>query len=555
MPIHFIDNYPKNDLESIIVKQDGSPLHGEIWVYRQFIQFNDNNLLPNDTWFLKHNFNLSKHPASKRKIEGQIDFLLLSKSGILIIEVKGGGLSVDENDTYYSHSGNNKYETQNPFNQVKEYLHSLKDFMETSTFIYKSVVFPHEAGFELKGPQLSGYTDIFFSKRNYISTQSEVGTNKVFFDFIYKLGAKTKIKNIAILNPHWSKEKINVEFSTIYPELSRIELGRLKNELFPSQQSYGYNPQRINDEVILNENYEILRGLRRNKKTMIQGAPGSGKTVLATKFLAENILRQQKGILYCANKLMRTRFEYIILNDYKLDPNLISFEIFSDIIISDNVEKNVDFLIFDEAQEYFEKGLFDFISKLDQKLDFPKVMILYDPEQSIISDSKELSWYTDFFVESGYTHYHFDKIYRCTQNTSIATVSTQILHNDYTKVLCTKSIIQESKTIPDNLQFINEIIKDSKFTQSEKIILVHSDVLEDFKKLTLNIFKKEIEELTEQNINISSVKIKYTTPLKYRGLENKSVYLITKEISDKTKVQNYVGVTRAMEQLKFILWK
>lgn len=88
MPIHFIDNYPKNNLESIIIKQDGSPLHGEIWVYRQFIQFNDNNLLPDDTWYLKHNFNLFQHPASKRKIKGQIDFLLLLKSGIASVSTQ-----------------------------------------------------------------------------------------------------------------------------------------------------------------------------------------------------------------------------------------------------------------------------------------------------------------------------------------------------------------------------------------------------------------------------------------------------------------------------------
>ena len=72
-------------------------------------------------------------------------------------------------------------------------------------------------------------------------------------------------------------------------------------------------------------------------------------------------------------------------------------------------------------------------------------------------------------------------------------------------------------------------------------------------KLT-DYFKSEIEELTDQNINIPSSKIRYTTPLKYRGLENKAVYVITNDFSEKNKVRNYVAVTRAMEQVKIILW-
>ena len=33
-----------------------------------------------------------------------------------------------------------------------------------------------------------------------------------------------------------------------------------------------------------------------------------------------------------------------------------------------------------------------------------------------------------------------------------------------------------------------------------------------------------------------------------------AVYLFTKEINDSTKVQNYVGATRAMNNLNIILW-
>jgi len=92
MPIRLLNNYPENNLEKNITKKDGSPLYGELWLYKQFLNFNEYHKLPqNETWYLKHDYNLSTHPASKGKVEGQIDFILLSKYGILIIEIKGGG--------------------------------------------------------------------------------------------------------------------------------------------------------------------------------------------------------------------------------------------------------------------------------------------------------------------------------------------------------------------------------------------------------------------------------------------------------------------------------
>ena len=66
---------------------------------------------------------------------------------------------------------------------------------------------------------------------------------------------------------------------------------------------------------------------------------------------------------------------------------------------------------------------------------------------------------------------------------------------------------------------------------------------------------RDLEELKESNINIPTSKIRYTTPIKYIGLENKSVYLITSDLDEKCKVQNYVAVTRAMDQVKIIIWK
>jgi hypothetical protein len=316
MPIILLNNYPENNLKKNITKKDGSPLYGELWLYRQFLKFNEYHKLPqNETWYLKHDYNLSTHPASKGKVEGQIDFILLSKYGILIIEIKGGGLRVDENDQYFSYNKSGEYKTQNPFNQAKEYTHTLKELIDESVFIYRAVVLPSEAGFQLKGPQLAGYKNLLFSKKDFANLnelEDDKAINKLFHTFLIDLAKSSRSKILKELNPSWIAEKINQKRFEKYPELSSKKLKSLKSQLFPVQSSYGYNPDRINSEIILKENYETLKGLRRNRKVIIQGAPGTGKTVLAKKFLAENILKQQKGIYYCANKLIKSKIENTI---------------------------------------------------------------------------------------------------------------------------------------------------------------------------------------------------------------------------------------------------
>ena len=373
-------------------------------------------------------------------------------------------------------------------------------------------------------------------------------TSKLFFDFLIELAKSSRSKILKELNPGWSIDKINQKRFERYPELSSKKIKSLKSELFPVQSSYGYNPDRINTEIILKENYETLKGLRRNRKVIIQGAPGTGKTVLAKKFLAENILKQQKGIYYCANKLIKSKIEHSIIRDYGVSNDLIEFKVYHKNSVNEAFAKEIEFIIFDEAQEYFNEGLFELIEKYENEFEAPKLLLLYDPRQTIIYNFNEIAFYTDFYIENGFTHYLFDETYRCGQNKIIISLSNDLLNsNDIQEDLFVSEI--EGK-----LKGINEIISESKFVKSEQIILINSSLIEDFKEIAKDYFSDSLEELVESNINILSSKIRFTTPIKYRGLENKSVYLITDNLNEKAKVENYVAVTRAMEQVKIILW-
>lgn len=558
MPVHFIDNYPKNDLGTKICKQDGTPLYGEIWVYQELLKFTENGYLKDEVWYVKHNYNLSVHPSSGGKVEGQIDYLILSKYGILIIEVKGGGVVVDGNDTYYSYNlkdRQDRYEIQNPFVQVKEYVHTLKKLIDSNPFIYRAVIFPHESRFELIGPQLMGYKYLFFSKRNLDLKESDFGKNGLFFGFLCQLAKDARKNIISQLNPELTKARLEERIWDKFPLLSRNELDRLRSELFPLQNTYGFDPDKIKKDLILEENYEILKGLRKNRRVMVQGAPGTGKTVLATKFLAENVIKQHKGIYFCANRLLRAKMEYLIHDEYKIDSNLVKFSIYYQGLDVGSIPRDLDFLIVDEAQEFFDKGLFEFLEALDQMLESPRVLILYDPEQSIIQDSKEIDWYADYFMESGFVHYLFDTVWRCAQSENISVAAGHVMSGMYTKVLksCSKDIMEVSDVI-SKLKALKDVIDKARNEHREYIILVQSKILEDFKQVAEDFFKDELLELSDKNVNARYQKLMYTTPIKFRGLECENVILITPGFSDGTKVENFIAMTRAIYKLSFIIW-
>lgn len=557
MPVHFIDNYPRYDLASCICKQDKSPLHGEIWVYQELLKFNDYELLKDENWYVKHNYNLSAHPFSEHKVEGQLDFLILSKYGLLILEVKGGAIEVDNNDVFYSYVSkdrNKRYEAQNPFNQVKEYVHSLRALIDSSPFIYRAVVFPHEANFVLKGPQLSAYKYLFFSKANLDTKDSDRAKTMLFFDFLVQLAKSSRRRIIEQLHNHLSKDRIEIRTWEQLPLLNKVDVSRLRSELFPVQTTYGFDPDRIRNEIILEENYEILKGLRRNRKVMVQGGPGTGKTVLATKFLAENIIKQHKGIYFCANQLLRAKMRHLICEEHNLDSNLISFKIYHPDTLATICKENIDFLIIDEAQEFFDKSIDLLIDQVEAAY-YPKLLILYDSEQAIIRNFKDVDWYADYLLENDFVHYLFDTTWRCMQNKLISDVAMLLQNSQYKRLLENHAqLFSPARDSVARLTVLKNLIDEAQQNPSEYIILVGHELLGEFSKLVHDYFARSIEELTESNINVKSLKIRYTTPIKFRGLEAEHILLITTGFDDRSKTENYIGVTRAIYSLKCVLW-
>ena len=57
---------------------------------------------------------------------------------------------------------------------------------------------------------------------------------------------------------------------------------------------------------------------------------------------------------------------------------------------------------------------------------------------------------------------------------------------------------------------------------------------------------RNVEELDEKNIADTANKLRYTSILKYKGLEKKNVFLVVSEPTELNKYEIFVGLTRAM---------
>ena len=62
-----------------------------------------------------------------------------------------------------------------------------------------------------------------------------------------------------------------------------------------------------------------------------------------------------------------------------------------------------------------------------------------------------------------------------------------------------------------------------------------------------------VVELKSSNINDMSNVLKYTSILRYKGLEKSNVFLIIREPSSSNQYELFVGVTRAMKNVEVLI--
>jgi len=219
--------------------------------------------------------------------DGEADFIILWRDhGFFSIEVKGGSVGFDENTmSYYSIGmGGKKYSIKHPFEQAKRSKHVLLNQLKSHPgFLNQKIGMAHLVFF----PDLDRIPNI-----NQISTNKDLILTGQSFGRIVE-----ELKRIFHL---FNKDDYNFSFEN-FSVLKRI-----------LSSSFCLKPllstlMKDTDEGLMEltkSQFKVLRSFQKNKRMLITGSAGTGKTLLAIECARKFAGDEVQTIYVCYNKLL-----------------------------------------------------------------------------------------------------------------------------------------------------------------------------------------------------------------------------------------------------------
>lgn len=566
MPLIIFPLHTIQEVEYQINTDTGFGLKGEWIIYRELLQaLNESK----DPWYVWYSYHTAIGTVSDKigKTEAEIDFIIVGKKGVLVLEVKGGHLKI-ENNQFFCKSEEGWTSITNPFVQANQHKHLLREqFLKqfSRLLVCEAVALPSTA-IALAHPR---YDDkLIYSKYtkdlHYQNIEHFINT---------------------VLDHH--SEKIRsvhgFSFDTVTPNVMEA----IKNSLNVSIQDR--NPYAEFDTLKwLNiHSLEVLDALEGNARLMIQGEAGTGKTTLALGYADRN--RNLDGLYVCWNVFLKEHntekfqdrgiavdtwnyFDFVVENSPNLTKDMaygLSYEEFA-ICASEAITqylksggKQYDYIIVDEAQDLFDRNidvLLDRLCKTGNGLTKGKSLVLYDFRQSFNSEGRDIQEYAHLLQEY-FAHYKLVGNKRSFTNKNIQQAAETALLNP--EQLLTSTFFEDKQRISftevkgtrELERLFKRYIVNSQDTKSslkgsDIIFLVQSSLLRSHSILENKLKEFGVIELHEKNIN--SKQIQYTTPIRFKGLERKHVVFFVNKVNRASNYEWYMAVTRAIEHVEIV---
>ena len=506
----------------------------------------------------------------------EIDFMLVTREGVIAVEVKGGRVGVRNGQFMHLADGREYLEDrpmkEHPIHQAHGCSRAIIDLFQAKEIKHTLVT------------QMVAFPQCHFGET--------VGENHIIWS-----RAETEALGEFMLGLiRHARSLTNFEVRDLSPSRQEEIARMLAPTYMPPQHLASLLAGKEHAERRKAENERILDGLQANRRVMIQGPPGSGKSPYAFRYMARQAEKDLKGLYLCWNELLAKRMEQLIaaeslqdnvtvsafypfaqrlLSAAGVDASELNFEtlrarrqLLAD-LLAQTVDKDLgadwqwDYIVADESQDLFHLGIEQVlkgrIRGTRDGLGHGQYLILYDLTSAEDVDLGDT--YTTLLQHAA--HYQLAGHYRGTggdglnQFIDALDLGDDPLNGTYGSDV---KVVRfgDLRDVPRKVSVELNTMTAGKKNFDEAILLLHSDYLKPDAngagalKDELDKMKEAFEFLTPENLASPPTKLRYTSILKYKGLDKPIVFLVLPpqlKWDKKMHHQLLVGASRASVKL------
>ena len=548
-----------------------------------------------EEWHLIHSLRISGKYHQGQKA-GECDFVMVSKWGIMIVEVKGAKIILEENSLFQLKASTGERRKIKPFAQVEDNASGMEEFFKANnlpyTFIGRVVIFS-ECEFDYSGISYDKLWHLGSSVSMFSFIKAEMTRQKEE----YREKALARLYNALKRDPENDNIRRRIERTkSAFPNLKANEQEQVLKALLPrvvgADSRSRFVISKENAQSYSEINQAFLMGLHRNPRLMIQGPPGCGKSSYALELIRRQAEKEDeagRGLFLCWNEFLACSIRHRIEHDEELtlEIDVLPFYGFVQLLINDaglpadtlvysNIQEiathletaldmldsmnrlpGYNFIVVDEAQDLFDRGLEQVLERCqveEKGIERGTYYIFYDNTQAYTRrvDISQYNFVQDYLNDQS-ASFIMPVRFRTFGDTGISAFVDDIQQGDFD---LEKSYGQNVELLGVKRDRVKEVLdrkierlaRETNCSAGDMVLLCSSN-LESWVEAEFERFTR----LTNKNMfSLPTDSTGYSTMLKYKGLEKEVVILLVTDAFNQERqilFQLYIGASRAISRL------